>query len=418
MKHLAILGSTGSIGRQTLSVVESQPHHFNVVALAAGSNLSEFYQQILRHHPEVVSLSSPQLADELARRLQEQNLQPLPAIHHGREGLLAVATHPSAAIVVSAAVGVVGLEATYEAVKLGRTVALSNKEVLVAAGELVMAAAAQSGRELLPVDSEHNAVHQCLRAGRRAPQAAGAPSTAVRAADSVSGSLYPEVRRLVLTASGGPFRKTQLRDLAQVTVEQALAHPNWRMGSRITIDSATMMNKGFEVIEAHWLFGVRPDQIDVIIHPQSTIHSMVEFIDGSIIAQLGPTDMRMPIQYALTYPDRLASNELELDWTKLRRLDFEKVSTRRFPCLRLAREALKKGGALPCALNAADEVAVAAFLDHRMPFLGIPEVIEGVLKRTPRGKFSSIDDVLAADGEARRLASEEVARLSAKAAVV
>ena len=415
MKHLAILGSTGSIGRQTLSVVESQPHHFNVVALAAGSNLDEFYQQILRHHPEVVSLSSPQLADELARRLHEQNLQPLPAIHHGREGLLAVAMHPSAAIVVSAAVGVVGLEATYEAVKLGRTVALSNKEVLVAAGELVMAAAAQSGRELLPVDSEHNAVHQCLRAGRRASQA---PSIAVRAADSVSGSLYPEVRRLVLTASGGPFRKTQLRDLAQVTVEQALAHPNWRMGSRITIDSATMMNKGFEVIEAHWLFGVRPDQIDVIIHPQSTIHSMVEFIDGSIIAQLGPTDMRMPIQYALTYPDRLASNELELDWTRLRRLDFEKVSTRRFPCLRLAREALKKGGALPCALNAADEVAVAAFLDHRMPFLGIPEVIEGVLKRMPGVKFSSIDDVLAADAEARRLASEEVARLSAKAAVV
>ena len=418
MKHLAILGSTGSIGRQTLSVVESQPHHFNVVALAAGNNVDEFYHQILRHHPEVVSLSSPQLADELARRLKEQNLQPFPAIHHGREGLLAVATHPSAAIVVSAAVGVVGLEATYEAVKLGRTVALSNKEVLVAAGELVMAAAAQSGRELLPVDSEHNAVHQCLRASRRASQAAGAPSTAVRAADSVGGSLYPEVRRLVLTASGGPFRKTRLRDLAQVTVEQALAHPNWRMGSRITIDSATMLNKGFEVIEAHWLFGVRPDQIDVVIHPQSTIHSMVEFIDGSIIAQLGPTDMRMPIQYALTYPDRLASNGLELDWTKLRRLDFEKVSTRRFPCLRLAREALKKGGALPCALNAADEVAVAAFLDHRMPFLGIPEVIEGVLKRTAGVKFSSIDDVLAADAEARRLASEEVARRSAKAAVV
>jgi 1-deoxy-D-xylulose-5-phosphate reductoisomerase len=190
------------------------------------------------------------------------------------------------------------------------------------------------------------------------------------------------------------------------------------MGNRITIDSATMMNKGFEVIEARWLFGVRPDQIDVIIHPQSTIHSMVEFIDGSVIAQLGPTDMRMPIQYALTYPDRLASNQLELDWTRLRRLDFEKVSTRRFPCLRLAREALKKGGALPCALNAADEVAVAAFLDHRLPFLGIPEVIERVLSRTPRIKFSSIDDVLAADAEARRLASEQVAQLSAKAAVV
>ena len=330
----------------------------------------------------------------------------------------AVATHPRAGIVVSAAVGVVGLEATYEAVKLGRAVALSNKEVLVAAGELVLAAAAQSGRELLPVDSEHNAVHQCLRACRRASQTSGAPLTASAAGSPVGGSLYPEVRRLVLTASGGPFRKARLKDLAQVTVEQALAHPNWRMGNRITIDSATMMNKGFEVIEAHWLFGVRPDQIDVVIHPQSTIHSMVEFIDGSIIAQLGRTDMRMPIQYALTYPDRLASNGLELDWTKLRRLDFEKVSTRRFPCLRLAREALKNGGALPCALNAADEVAVAAFLDHRMPFLGIPEVIERVLARTPRVRFSSIGDVLAADAEARRLASEEVAQLSAKAAAV
>jgi 1-deoxy-D-xylulose-5-phosphate reductoisomerase len=442
MKHLSILGSTGSIGRQILSVVESLPNHFNVVALAAGKNLDEFYRQILRHHPDVVSLATPQLADELARRLREQNLQPLPAIHHGREGMLAVATQPRTDIVVSAAVGVVGLEATYEAVKLGRTVALSNKEVLVAAGELVMAAAAQSGRELLPVDSEHNAVHQCLRAGRRffqgfaraegdlpgdhwslvgdrlPPPGALVPRGEFGPNEPSETPLYPEVRRLVLTASGGPFRKTPVKDLAHVTVEQALAHPNWRMGNRITIDSATMMNKGFEVIEARWLFGVRPDQIDVVIHPQSTIHSMVEFIDGSVIAQLGPTDMRMPIQYALTYPDRLASNQLELDWTKLRRLDFEKASTRRFPCLRLAREALKKGGALPCALNAADEVAVAAFLDHRLPFLGIPEVIERVLSRTPRIKLSSIDDVLAADAEARRLASEQVAQLSAKAAVV
>jgi 1-deoxy-D-xylulose-5-phosphate reductoisomerase len=442
MKHLSILGSTGSIGQQTLSVVESLPNHFNVVAIAAGSNLEEFYRQILRHHPDVVSLATPQLADELACRLREQNLQPLPAIHHGREGMLAVATHPNVDIVVSAAVGVVGLEATYEAVKLGRTVALSNKEVLVAAGELVMAAAAQSDRELLPVDSEHNAIHQCLRAGRHffqgfaraegdlpgdhwslvgdrlPPPGAFVPRAEFGPEEPSETPLCPEVRRLVLTASGGPFRKTPVKDLAHVTVEQALAHPNWRMGNRITIDSATMMNKGFEVIEARWLFGVRPDQIDVIIHPQSTIHSMVEFIDGSVIAQLGPTDMRMPIQYALTYPDRLPSNQLELDWTRLRRLDFEKVSTRRFPCLRLAREALKKGGALPCALNAADEVAVAAFLDHRLPFPGIPEVIERVLSRTPRIKFSSIDDVLAADTEARRLASEQVAQFSAKAAVV
>ncbi len=291
---------------------------------------------------------------------------------------------------VSAAVGVVGLEATYEAVKLGKTVALSNKEVLVAAGELVMAAAKKAGRELLPVDSEHNAVHQCLRGGT-----------------------HGEVRRLVLTASGGPFRKTPLAELVNVTPEQALAHPNWRMGNRITIDSATMMNKGFEIIEARWLFGMRPEQIEVVVHPQSTIHSMVEFVDGSILAQLGPTDMRMPIQYALTYPERVASNnQVALDWPKLKRLDFEKASRRRFPCLRLAREAMKKGGALPCVLNAADEIAVAAFLERRLPFAGIPEVIERVLGRTPRVKFEKMDDVLTADAEARRMAKEEVERLA------
>jgi 1-deoxy-D-xylulose-5-phosphate reductoisomerase len=406
MKTISILGSTGSIGRQTLAVVESLPDRFGIAALAAGSNLETLIPQILRHQPELVSVADEKLAAELTRQLREKNLSPLPAIHHGREGMLAVATHPKAEIVVSAAVGVVGLEATYEAVKLGRTVALSNKEVLVAAGELVMAAAKKSGRELLPVDSEHNAVHQCLRAS--------GPDNA----NPNSGTLHPDVRRLILTASGGPFRKTPLKDLATVTTEQALAHPNWRMGNRITIDSATMMNKGFEVIEARWLFDVRPDQIDVVIHPQSTIHSMVEFTDGSVIAQLGPTDMRMPIQYALTYPERIANNELALDWSKLRRLDFEKVSTRRFPCLALARQAMKKGGAHPCALNAADEIAVAAFLEHRLPFLGIPEVIEAVLARTPRIKFSTMSDVLAADAEARRIAQEEVKRLAAPTVTV
>jgi 1-deoxy-D-xylulose-5-phosphate reductoisomerase len=393
MRSLSILGSTGSIGRQTLSVVESLPGQFRILALAAGSNLDELLPQIERHHPELVSVATPKLADEVSRRLCEKGIA-LPAIHHGREGMLAVGTHPRADIVVSAAVGVVGLEATYEAVKLGRTVALSNKEVLVAAGELVMAAAAKSGKELLPVDSEHNAVHQCLRAGT-----------------------HPEVRRIVLTASGGPFRKTPLKALASVTPAQALAHPNWRMGNRITIDSATMMNKGFEIIEARWLFGVRPDQIDVVIHPQSTVHSMVEYVDGSVLAQLGPTDMRMPIQYALTYPERVASNQVALDWAKLRRLDFERASTRRFPCLRLAREAMNKGGAWPCALNAADEIAVAAFLEQRLPFLGIPEVIERVLSRTPRVRFESMDDVLAADAEARRQAQEGVDRLSNHPAV-
>jgi len=393
VKQLAILGSTGSIGRQCLSVVESLAGRFGVVALAAGGNLEELAGQIKKHKPEVVSVGDSNRVDELVAMLREKGVARLPAIHFGREGMLAVGTHSNAEIVVSAAVGVVGLEATYEAVKLGKTVALSNKEVLVAAGELVMAAAQKAARELLPVDSEHNAVHQCLRGGTRG-----------------------EVRRLVLTASGGPFRKTPLAALSNVTPEQALAHPNWRMGNRITIDSATMMNKGFEIIEARWLFGVRPDQIDVVVHPQSTIHSMVEFIDGSVLAQLGPTDMRMPIQYALTYPERETSKEIALDWRKLKRLDFEKASTRRFPCLRLAREAMKKGGAFPCALNAADEIAVAAFLERRLAFLGIPEVIERVLIRTPRVQFERMDDVLTADAEARRMAREEVEKLAVTAA--
>ena len=389
MKQLAILGSTGSIGRQCLAVVESLPGRFGVVALAAGANLEELTGQIARLQPEVVSVADARRADDLAQRLGEKGLARKPEIHHGREGMLAVATHSKADVVVSAAVGVVGLEATYEAVKLGKTVALSNKEVLVAAGELVMAAAKKAGRELLPVDSEHNALHQCLRGGSRG-----------------------EVRRLVLTASGGPFRETPLAQLEIVTPQQALAHPNWRMGNRITIDSATMMNKGFEVIEAHWLFGVRGEHIEVLIHPQSTIHSMVEFVDGSVLAQLGPTDMRMPIQYALTYPERVASNQVALDWTKLKRLDFRKASMRRFPCLRLAGEAMRKGGAYPCALNAADEIAVSAFLEQRLPFLGIPEVIERVLSRTAGGRLERMEDVLTADAEARRMAQEEIAKVA------
>src|SRR5258708_7169106 len=371
------------------------PERFGVVALAAGANLEELIGQIERHRPEVVSVGDAQKADELSRKLREKGIARFPEIHYGPEGMLAVATHSQAEIVVSAAVGVVGLPATYEAVKLGKTIALSNKEVLVAAGELVMAAAQKAGKELLPVDSEHNAVHQCLRGGS-----------------------HGEVRRLVLTASGGPFRKTPIKDLQNVSVEQALAHPNWKMGNRITIDSATMMNKGFEIIEARWLFDMQPSQVAVVVHPQSTIHSMVEYVDGSILAQLGATDMRMPIQYALTYPERVASNQVDLDWAKLKRLDFEKASARRFPCLRLAREAMKKGGAWPCALNAADEVAVAAFLERQIPFLGIAEVVESVLSRTPRVQIEKMDDVLAADAEARRIAKEEVTRLVTKVMAV
>jgi 1-deoxy-D-xylulose-5-phosphate reductoisomerase len=394
LRPIAILGSTGSIGRQTLAVVEAMPGNFKIVALAGGNNVEALAQQIVHHTPELVSVASAAAAAELVQRLRGAGMTKFPEIQHGAPGMLAVATHPQAAMVVSAAVGVVGLQATYAAIRAGKQVALSNKEVLVAAGEIVMAAACAANVELLPVDSEHNAIHQCLRSGRRV-----------------------EVKRLILTASGGPFRKTPLAKMAQATPEQALAHPNWRMGRRITIDSATLVNKGFEVIEAHWLFDMRPDQIDVVIHPQSTIHSMVEFVDGSILAQLGPTDMRMPIQYALTYPERAASNLVALDWSKLRRLDFEEVSTRRFPCLRLARQALQQKGPYPCAFNAADEVAVEAFLEKRIPFSGIAEIIARVLDRTPPAKMQVIDDVLAADSKARRMAHEQVAQRTAKTAV-
>jgi 1-deoxy-D-xylulose-5-phosphate reductoisomerase len=387
VKKISILGSTGSIGRQSLEVVESLGDRMAAVALGAGKSIEMVAAQTVKHRPQLVAVGDAAGAAELRERLKASGHSPLPEIHHGPEGLRAVATHPDAQIVVSAAVGVVGLEATYEAIRRGKTIALSNKEVLVAAGELVMKESQARGVAILPVDSEHNAIHQCLRAGESR-----------------------EVKRLVLTASGGPFRKTPLAKLRDVTPEQALAHPNWRMGPRITIDSATLVNKGFEVIEAHWLFGFGLDQIDVVIHPQSTVHSMVEYVDGSILAQLGPTDMRVPIQYALTYPERLASNGCELNWGKLRRLDFEKASTRRFPCLRLAREALRRGGAMPCALNAADEVAVAAFLEGKLPFPGIAAVIESVLQRTPRVKLESMGDVLAADAEARRMADEEASK--------
>jgi len=386
MKRIAILGSTGSIGRQCLSVVESLPGRFEVVALAAGSNVRLASEQIARHHPQLVAVGTETAARELCSLLQGQRNGHLIEILFGTEGIERVATHPQAEMVVSAAVGVVGLPATYQAIEQGKDIALANKEVLVAAGEVVMSAVARKGVQLLPVDSEHNAIHQCLRSGD-----------------------HREVKRLVLTASGGPFRQTPIQDLAKVKPKQALAHPNWKMGQRITIDSATLMNKGFEVMEARWLFGMDLDKIQVVIHPQSTIHSMVEFIDGSILAQLGPTDMRMPIQYALTYPERVASNGCSLDWSALRKLDFEEVPSGKFPCLALAKEALRLGGALPCALNAADEVAVAAFLDERLPFLGIAAVIERVLERMPRASVHTIGDVLAADAEARRLARDEVA---------
>jgi 1-deoxy-D-xylulose-5-phosphate reductoisomerase len=384
---LAILGSTGSIGRQCLDVVDSLNGEFQVVSLAAGSNVKLVAAQIAAHHPKLVSVATLAAADELRKSLQKLHVSPLPEIVWGPEGIEQVATHPEADTLVSAAVGVVGLPATYKAVLAGKKIALANKEVLVAAGALVTAAAAKNHVCILPVDSEHNAIHQCLRAGESR-----------------------EVKRLVLTASGGPFRTTRISKLKNVTPKQALAHPNWKMGQRITIDSATMMNKGFEIIEARWLFGMDLDKIEVVIHPQSTVHSMVEFVDGSILAQLGPTDMRMPLQYALTYPKRVPSNGCALDWSRLRTLDFEPVPEKKFPCLRLAREASKKGGALPCALNAADEEAVAAFLAQEIPFTAIAVVIEKVLDQIAGRPFESIGDVLDADAEARRLARSEIAR--------
>jgi 1-deoxy-D-xylulose-5-phosphate reductoisomerase len=392
MKRIAILGSTGSIGRQCLSVVESLPGRFEVVAIAAGSNIALAACQVAQHLPKLVSVATREGAEELraALKLQRDGKKPAPSpeIVFGAEGIERVATHAGADTVLSAAVGVVGLSATYKAIESGKNIALANKEVLVAAGEVVMAAVERHKVALLPVDSEHNAIHQCLRAGE-----------------------HREVKRLVLTASGGPFRKTAISRLAKVTPKQALAHPNWKMGQRITIDSATLMNKGFEVIEARWLFGMELEKIQVLIHSQSTIHSMVEFVDGSILAQLGPTDMRMPIQYALTYPERVPSNGCALDWSTLRELDFEDVPARKFPCLGLAKAALREGGPLPCALNAADEVAVVAFLERRLRFPAIAAVIEGVLQRMPRTRMGEIDDVIAADGEARRLAHEEIQRL-------
>ncbi len=383
MKRIAILGSTGSIGRSTLSIVESYPDRFQVATLAAGNNVDAVYEQALRWKPRVVSLAKERDADSLRKKLAVAGLFDIEVVH-GSAGTVRVATHPDVDFVVSAIVGVSGLEATYEAVKSGKSVGLANKECLVVAGELITAEARRQGKPLLPIDSEHNAVHQCLRGGR-----------------------MHEVERVWLTASGGPFLRTPKEDFASITVEQALNHPTWKMGKRITIDSATLMNKGFEVIEACRLFHVPPEQVQVIVHPQSTIHSMVEFVDGSILAQISVTDMRLPILYALTYPDRITS-ELRFPVMDLRHLDFCPPDMVKFPCLRLAYEAAAAGGTKTIALNAADEVAVAAFLDERIGFDDIPRIIEDVLTATPPADLESIKEVLDSDTEARRLASEIV----------
>src|SRR6266446_498447 len=387
MKRIAILGSTGSIGRSTLSVVESYPDRFQVSTLAAGNNAELAFEQAVRWKPRLVSLADEAAAQALQTRLRLAGLGETEVeVVHGAVGTVRVATHPEVDFVVSAIVGVSGLEATYEAVRAGKTVGLANKECLVAAGELITAEARKQGKPLLPIDSEHNAVHQCLRGGR-----------------------IEEVERIWLTASGGPFLNTPRSQFASITAEQALNHPTWKMGKRITIDSATLMNKGFEVIEACRLFHVPPDRVQVIVHPQSTIHSMVEFVDGSILAQFSVTDMRLPILYALTYPERIPS-EMRFPVGDLRHLDFCPPDMSKFPCLRLAYEAAEAGGAKTVALNAADEVAVAAFLEGRIRFDQIPRVIEDVLSATESGHFESIQQVLQADGVARRCALERVSQ--------
>jgi 1-deoxy-D-xylulose-5-phosphate reductoisomerase len=387
MKRIAILGSTGSIGRSTLSVAESYPARFQIVALAAGANLEAAFEQARRWHPRLVSMATEPNADVLRGRLNKAGLSEIEVVH-GAAGAVEVATHAEVDFVVSAIVGVAGLEATYEAVKAGKTVGVANKECLVAAGELITAEARRQGKPLLPIDSEHNAVHQCLRGGR-----------------------MEEVDRIWLTASGGPFLNTPRSEFSSITPEQALNHPTWKMGRRITIDSATLMNKGFEVIEACRLFNIPPAKVEVLVHPQSTIHSMVEFVDGSILAQFSATDMRLPILYALTYPERIQS-DMRFQVSNLRHLDFCPPDMNKFPCLRLAYEAVEAGGAKTVALNAADEVAVAAFLEGCIAFDEIPRIIENAVSASNSGKLGCIQEVLQADSEARRYAQERLGRVS------
>jgi len=352
MKSIAILGSTGSIGQSALAVVDAQPDRLRVVGLAAGGNVEKFAAQVRRYRPSCAAMATSAALEDACASMKNDGVDAPEAVHVGAEGLIAVATHPDVDVVLFASSGTAALDAVLAAIDAGKTIALANKEILVMAGSLVMAAAARRGVPVLPVDSEHNAIHQCLHG--RDPR---------------------EIQRLILTASGGPFRGLGADALAHVSAADALRHPTWRMGPKITVDSATLMNKGLEVIEAKWLFGVRPDQIDVLVHPQSIVHSMVELVDGSVIAQLGVTDMRLPIQYAFSYPERWTAPLPALDLARAGRLEFEPADTTRFPCLDLACRALRGGPGLPIVLNAANEIAVAAFLHDRLPFMGIPEVI-------------------------------------------
>ncbi len=388
MKNLTILGSTGSIGTSTLDVVRRNSQQYSIFALAAGRNANLLVDQIREFNPKVVVVADDSVLRILKTKLTGANLQ-IPELRTGPQALVEVAIAPEVDFVMSAIVGVAGLEATYEAICHKKTIGLANKEVLVASGELVIAAAKKHQVELLPVDSEHNGAHQCLRAGRRA-----------------------EVTKLILTASGGPFRLTPKEKLADMTPTQALNHPTWKMGRRITIDSATLMNKGFEVIEACWLFDFQPKEVEVTVHPQSKVHAMVEYKDGSVIAQICATDMRMPIQYALTYPDRAEAPVPRMNWAESHSWQFDPPDFDKFPVLRLAYAAQETGGTATCTLNAADEIAVEAFLEERIPFTGIAQVVEETLNRVPNRRASSVQEILHIDQMSRRVASEVAREMS------
>ena len=386
MKNIAILGSTGSIGTSTLAICKAYPDRYRVVSLAAGRNLDMAFAQCLEWRPQVVSVANEFLAGSLEEKLREHAVHGVEVVY-GTAGTVRVATLPEVNFVVSAIVGVAGLEATYAAVCAGKDIGLANKEAMVAAGELIIAAAKKHNVTILPIDSEHNAIHQCMRGGTQA-----------------------EVKQIWLTASGGPFRNTPLADFEKITPAQALKHPTWVMGQRITIDSATLLNKGLEIIEACRLFDLPPSKVRVTVHPQSTIHSLVEYVDGSILAQISVTDMRLPILYAMAYPERVES-DLTFDLATLSQLDFQQPDTTRFPCLRLAYEAAEAGPAHCIALNAADEIAVAAFLAGDLPFMGIPRTIERVLELTPKSNPATIADVLLADAAARETAQHVAAEM-------
>ena len=385
MKSISILGSTGSIGQSTLSVVDSLKDRFVVAGIAAGRDIGRLAEQVARYRPRLVSVANETDLPVLKDKLREAGVSRLPEFVCGDAGLVAVATMDGVDAVVSATVGAVGFMPTYRALQMGRRVCLANKETLVMAGELMTRAAHAAGADLLPVDSEHNALHQCLR-----------------------GEQVGEVKRLILTASGGPFRQATIEQIRAATVKEALAHPTWQMGDKITIDSATLMNKGLEVIEAGWLFGFGEEKISVAVHPQSIVHSMIEMVDGSIIAQLGITDMRLMIQYALTYPDRLPTELPPLGLEKLAKLEFFEPDFERFPCLRLAYEAMREGGTMPAAMSAANEIAVAAFLSEQIKFMDIPRLIEETMTAHSTQACSSIEAVLEADRWARAYAESVV----------